>query len=504
MEAQERILAQEQDHLTDVRQVIRREVRRLEAQTGIREGEVTDSFISVDAITDEETAEQIFLGRVDALHGLYRAMHNAYFSHLTFSETGKSEAEYYIGRWGVYDPETLTQVVIDWRAPIANLYYAGEIGRVEYTAPDGVIAGELFLRRMLTVEEDRIKGIYDAGVAGQESWLSQVLGTVSSQRLHEIVSSIQSEQNLVIRADLDRSLIVQGVAGSGKTTIALHRIAYLLYRHRENLRPEQIMILAPNPLFLSYISEVLPELGVERVQQDTFEGFARSHMGRELPKVVHPKESGGMPGMEDTAVNREKGSAAFMDRLEKFLQAEAERMLPTEPLTFGGYTVMDVEEIRSLFLHQLSTWPLARRIQEAKKPFKRRLEQMMEKMKNVLEDMARGKLDRLLATLPDGPPRRERAAKLLDSRDARIAEVEEKGKQFLAAFASHFPDMTDTGVYRRFLEAEGGEGAKATLEKLDAKRITPSDLAPLLLIHLRVHGISGEVLRHIVADESQD
>ena len=176
-------------------------------------------------------------------------------------------------------------VVVDWRSPVANLYYSGQIGPMSYAAPDGTVTGELTLKRMLTVRDRELLGLFDSGVVSQDAYLQSVLGQVSSDKLREIVTTIQAEQNLVIRHPARQPLIVQGVAGSGKTTIALHRIAWLLYAHRETLRPEQLMILAPNPLFLDYISQVLPDLGVERVVQTTFQGLCQGLLGKQLPKV---------------------------------------------------------------------------------------------------------------------------------------------------------------------------------------------------------------------------
>jgi DNA helicase-2/ATP-dependent DNA helicase PcrA len=172
-------------------------------------------------------------------------------------------------------------IIVDWRAPIANMYYESRLGDASYQCPDGKISGTLSLKRQFSIEKGRLEEIFDIDITTNDQFLQSYLGASADNRLKDIVSTIQAEQNRVIRANMERPLIVQGVAGSGKTTIALHRIAYLIYNYGKSFVPENFMIIAPNRLFLNYISEVLPELGVERVKQTTFEDFAR--------EVIHEK-----------------------------------------------------------------------------------------------------------------------------------------------------------------------------------------------------------------------
>lgn len=143
----------------------------------------------------------------------------------------------------------------------------------------GLVRGEMTLKRQFGVEKGQLKTIFDSGIAAQDEFLQSVLGAVTGERLTEIVTTIQAEQNAIIRHPLNRSLIVQGVAGSGKTSIALHRIAFLLYTYQDRLRAESTLILAPNPLFLQYIAPVLPDLGVERVRQTTFSALLQAWLG---------------------------------------------------------------------------------------------------------------------------------------------------------------------------------------------------------------------------------
>ena len=265
-------------HLQETCDAIGRETAEVEALTGAKAGVCMDVQMKEDPDQQEQVTMQLFQFQLDRLRQLSLAAGQAYFARLDYIPAGSPPETWYLGRWGVLNPETLDPVVVDWRSPVANLYYSGQIGPMDYEAPDGRVQGELTLKRMLTVRGRQLVSLFDSDIVSQETYLQDVLGSISTDRLKDIVSTIQAEQNIVIRHPLNAHLLVQGAAGSGKTTIALHRIAYLLYTFRDTLKPENMMILAPNPLFLSYISQVLPDLGVERVVQTTFEGWCRDGM----------------------------------------------------------------------------------------------------------------------------------------------------------------------------------------------------------------------------------
>lgn len=498
------IFQEETAHLLATRCIIEREIDRLQAETGLHDETVNDVPVQVKGIDDETIAMQIFLSRVAVLKSLWRARHQAYFAHLKFCPEGGSTDHYYIGRWGVYDPEKLHQEVVDWRAPLANLYYSGDVGEVHYCAPDGEIHGNLLLKRILSIRDDKVLHAYETGIVGQESWLDQVLEKSADARLHEIVTSIQREQNLIIRAPIKEHLIVQGVAGSGKTSIALHRIAYLLYKHREEMRPENILILAPSPLFLSYISQVLPELGVEHVRQCTFQDLASSWFGKALPRICF-SSADDCPAPEVMRRHRIKSSLEYKMMLEGFLKREEVKMLPSEDICFSRYLLVGKQELEELFLQKLTSWPLAQRILEVQKIVKRRLEKLTDKMKQTMESMAQQKLERMMAELPDGEERRRRAGKLLDSRNARIQEIDDHARAFLRNFPKMFSDTSLSSVYMRFLmECSLPEVQKSTLELLKRGMMEEADLPALMLIGRAVLGVPHEKVRHIVIDESQD
>jgi DNA helicase-2/ATP-dependent DNA helicase PcrA len=224
------------------------------------------------------------------LRNLLVARSKPYFARIDFMEKDSNKKEsLYIGKMSLMRDEDQEVIIVDWRAPIANLYYEGRIGEADYWCPGGNIKGELTLKRQFAINEGVLQEIFDIDITTNDEFLQTYLGANSDNRLKEIVSTIQVEQNKIIRADMWKPLIVQGAAGSGKTTIALHRIAYLVYTFEKSFEPENFMIIAPNKLFLNYISEVLPELGVERVKQTTFEEFAMELIGKKF-KLKDPFE----------------------------------------------------------------------------------------------------------------------------------------------------------------------------------------------------------------------
>lgn len=501
----------EAQHLVQTTENIKKEIRKLEAETGIGAEEECLIAVPEDAGVDEQVMMDILRLKVDTLHNLARSRRQAYFARLDFTPEGGQPQTHYLGRWGVFDSDTFDVVVADWRAPVANLYYSGQVGPMDYTAPDGRVQGELTLKRMLTVEGEKLISLFDSGVVSQDAYLQGVLGAVSSDRLKEIVTTIQAEQNLVIRHPLRENLIVQGVAGSGKTTIALHRIAWLLYAFRDTLRPEQMMILAPNPLFLSYISQVLPDLGVERVIQTTFAGLCRQWMGKHAPKLqVTSRLEEKLTAEADrraamAEVLQRKGSLAMKQAVESFLKGYQGEILPAEGLVFGGHVLYTAGELQEIFLGQLRHFPLVQRIDELKKYIKKRLLQVAEAMKAATDKMAQQRLTQLLSALPDGEERRSRARKLLQSRDDRMAEIDRHARQYLKDFPSLFPELSLLQVYRTYLlRHESAALQEATLPLLERKRVQQEDLAALCSICQALYGLPQHPLRHIVMDECQD
>ena len=324
----------EENRLEETIKIIGKEIIKIEKETGVGAKEKKRVAVPSDLGADEQVAMEIFKRKIDTMHQLTMAQNKPYFARLDFVKKRGEKEKYYIGRWGVLESEGLNIVVVDWRSPAANLYYSGQIGPVNYLAPDGKIEGELTLKRLFTLEGKKLINYSDTGIVGQEKYLQEVLSKTTSSKLKDVVTTIQAEQNLVIRHRPKTPLMVQGVAGSGKTTIALHRIAWLLYAYQKELRPDQMMIIAPNPLFLDYISEVLPDLGVEEVCQTTFENLCKDWLKKKMPKIktsVALEEEVRRNNEEKEAVEKmeeQKGSLTFLRELQKYLLAWEKTLLP--------------------------------------------------------------------------------------------------------------------------------------------------------------------------------
>lgn len=498
-------------HLQQTCDTIDREIAEVEALTGAKAGEVMDVQMKEDPDQQEEVTMQLFQAQLDRLRQLNMAVHQAYFARLDFRPEDGGKDSYYLGRWGVLDPATLDPVVIDWRSPVANLYYSGQIGPMDYEAPDGTVRGELTLKRMLTVRERELAGLFDSGIVSQETYLQEVLGSISTDRLREIVTTIQAEQNIVIRHGLNTHLLVQGAAGSGKTTIALHRIAWLLYAFRNTLKPENMMILAPNPLFLSYISQVLPDLGVERVIQTTFEEWCRRGMGRRMPKVL--RESRLEKNLSLSREERErtgrlvrmKGSLEMMRKLAAWLDGLQTDMLPEKGFRMAGVTLLDRTELEDFFLRQMRHFPLNVRTEELKKVLRKRVRAAAEGLKEQYSEMTQQQVNRILTAMRDSPERQRRIRETYELRDRRYREIDERARTYLAGYREKFPSLDPMKLYRAFLRGCcDGELADETCAMLDKNTVRHEDLPILAMISRAVYGLKIRPLKHIVVDECQD
>ena len=491
-------------HLQQVCDTVDREIAEVEALTGAKAGECMDVQMEEDPDEQEEVTIQRFRYQLDRLRQLNMAAGQAYFARLDFTPAGEGPETWYLGRWGVLDPVALTPVVVDWRSPVANLYYSGRIGPMDYEAPDGRVEGELTLKRMLTVRQRQLVSLFDSGIVSQEAYLQDVLGSVSSDRLREIVTTIQAEQNVVIRHPLNAHLLVQGAAGSGKTTIALHRIAYLLYAFRKTLKPENMMILAPNPLFLSYISQVLPDLGVERVVQTTFEGWCRESMGRHMPKILRESRLENSLSLSEEerrkagALLRAKGSLAMMKKLRGWLDRLQYTVLPENGMKMAGVVLMERPELEKVFLQDLRYFPLEQRIAELKKIIRKRVRSAAAFLKEQYAANAEQMTGRIRASMRDGAQRQQKIKEVYALMDQRHREIDARAEAYLDRYRDKFPLPDLPGLYRAFLE----ECAPDLLPEDGSLR--QEDLPMLLMICRTVFGLKTKPMKHIVIDECQD
>ena len=258
-----------------------------------------------------------------------KSVDKPYFARLDFARDGEEKIEQlYIGKVGVMDEDN-NNITIDWRAPVSSMYYDSNIGIASYKAPEGICTGELLLKRQYDIEKRQLKSYQDVDTVSNDELLKPYLGASADNRLKNIVSTIQQEQNAIIREPLNENIIIQGVAGSGKTTVALHRIAYLVYNYRDSIKPNQYLVIGPNKFFVNYISGVLPDLDVENVKQLTYEELCAEFLNEDIKLIDEDKK------LIQSIVNENlleyekfKVSMKFKQALDKFIKEIKESIIP--------------------------------------------------------------------------------------------------------------------------------------------------------------------------------
>ncbi|WP_273327968.1 RNA polymerase recycling motor HelD [Vallitalea guaymasensis] len=336
-------------------------------------------------LNEDVIAEIVYMDN-QRMKKLKKSAHNPYFGRIDFRERNQDKLEnIYIGKASLMDTdsdEDGVMLITDWRAPISTLYYDGNIGSVNYNCPAGNIGGELSLKRNYKIEKGHLEKITDIDVSALDEMLLEALEDKKDTKLKDIVSTIQSEQNEIIRADLTKSLIIQGVAGSGKTTIALHRIAYLIYTYQHRYRPHEFMIIAPNKLFLQYIEDMLPELGVEDVEQTTMEDltknivaehFSISEDDDKLKKIIENESDKNL--VESLrAISRIKTDLKYKDILEEFVDEIINEILPKEDLIFEGVLIIEASEVSGIFYENYKRYSVLKSTKLVKKLMTARFE----------------------------------------------------------------------------------------------------------------------------------
>ncbi|MDX1772361.1 MAG: RNA polymerase recycling motor HelD, partial [Planococcaceae bacterium] len=222
------------------------------------------------------------------LSKLRRMQESPYFGRIDFIEEGDFAPEQiYIGISTLTDASGEEFLVYDWRAPVSSVYYEYQTGPAKYVTPGGEIQGNLEKKGQYLIRGGVLESMFDTSLTIGDEILQQVLGKGTDKHMHNIVATIQQEQNRIIRHDRGRLLIVHGAAGSGKTSAALQRIAFLLYKYREMISADQIILFSPNSMFNSYVSNVLPKLGEENMQQVTFQEYLNQRLSKEF-QVENP------------------------------------------------------------------------------------------------------------------------------------------------------------------------------------------------------------------------
>ncbi|MBO2008211.1 HelD family protein [Hymenobacter negativus] len=246
-------------------------------------------------------------GAVARKRKLIKLMQSPYFGRIDFTTANDVTTPVYIGVHSFVDERQRRGLIYDWRAPISSMFYDFELGEASYTTPSGPIHGRIDLKRQYKIQDGRLEFLIENGVNIHDEVLQRELAKSSDDKMKNIVATIQRDQNAVIRNEEATVMVIQGVAGSGKTSIALHRIAFLLYRYRDTIGAKDILIISPNKVFADYISNVLPELGEEHIPETVMEELAADLLGNQFQFQTF---------FEQVAALLEHHNPAFIERIQ--------------------------------------------------------------------------------------------------------------------------------------------------------------------------------------------
>lgn len=402
-----------------------------------------------------------------------KLLKSPYFACVDFKYEGDDEDDsYYIGLGSFTPRNSFMPLVFDWRAPIAGLFYDYDKGPASFVSPQGVNSGEITHKLQYSIVNGEIEYFFENDMKIDDDILMRELGTNANARLKTIVATIQREQNAVIRNEKDKILVVQGAAGSGKTSVAMHRIAYLLYHKRKDLNSGNVMILTPNPIFSDYISGILPELGEESIVEMSFDEYAE----RELADIAtfedrfsqmefllnEPKDSEIKAQKE--RIIAYKQSEEFVNEIFGFVLDLESDILEHKSIIYRGiaYTA---EEIEDFFFNRFPDIPVLSRM-------------------NTIADYV------LTET---------------ESREGKDMDPI-RGELITERFNAMYRTRDVRKLYMEFLESLDERGIDVNLDEIRASENLPyEDVFPMLLLKLLLFGnIGHREIKHLIVDEMQD
>ena len=432
--------------------------------------------------------EQAFTTIDKKLKELTILKESPYFGRVTFNDLEFDQKDtLYVGRFGVTPEGSYEPVIVDWRAPVASLFYHGSLGEASYTSPDGPIKCDIEGRRQIIVKKGELKGVFDSAIDVKDDILQMVLSNNSSDKLKDVIMTIQQEQDEIIRKERTSNIVVNGVAGSGKTTIALHRVAYLLYNYRKELE-DKVLILGPNGIFMEYISQVLPSLGEVGVKQETFASFALKEMDSELyimsfDKYLEKILSEDKEFIEDA---KYKNSYEIIKDLDNLVKEMDKDYFHVEDVKYFGDLVISKEEIEEMFNKHYEYMPLFRRSEKIKRIILSKIKDKRDEKVWELNEELRKEKEKLT---PEELLIEENNVEF--RRKLRIREIVKEVMDSRAKLDSWISREDVLDIYDRF------NGNK--------KEYTINDLAPILYLAIKLEGKKAtKDYRHVVIDEAQD
>jgi DNA helicase-2/ATP-dependent DNA helicase PcrA len=427
-----------------------------EHQSGMDEADMVaaDQSINRMAFTGEAT--------VARKRKLLKLLQSPYFGRLDFVPRGQAKMPVYIGMYSFIDEQRRQSLIYDWRAPIASMFYDFELGEASFSTPRGTMQGTIERKRQYKIRDGRMEFMLENDVNIHDDVLQRELAKSSDDKMKNIVATIQRDQNAVIRNETATVMVIQGVAGSGKTSIALHRIAFLLYRHRESISAKDVLIISPNKVFADYISNVLPELGEEHIPELGMEELAADLLDRQYSFQTFFEQVSALLERPDPAFIeriRVKSSFEFLSQLNQYLLHVENHYFTVTELRVGSTLVP--------LPFMLAKFKTFHRV-----PLLKRFALVAEEVRAYVRDATR--------------------RKLTGGEKARIGE----------AISRMFKFHQVLDLYRDFYRWLGKPG----LLKLDhSLRLEYADVFPLIYLRLRLEGITAyDHVRHLLVDEMQD
>ena len=399
-------------------------------------------------------------------HRMKKMLDSPFFGSVDFQYEGEEEAEtFYIGIGNFAEERGSVPLIYDWRAPVSSLFYDYDKGPASYVAPAGTMEGEILSKWQYKIRGGRMIYEFESDLKIDDDILKQELGANGDVQLKNIVRTIQKEQNAIIRNTKDKILVIQGAAGSGKTSVALHRIAYLLYHDRKNLNSSNILILSPNSVFSDYISHILPELGEENIQEMSFDLFAyRELQGtvadcedrwHQIEKMLHGQS------IQDQERYQWKQSKEYVRAVEGFLVELEDRLIDFRDVKYKGYE-KTAEELLEMFYFKFQNVPLLSRV-----------EALMDYFIDEYET--------------------------LNQRDLSEEELEVVREQFQKMYVT-----TDLYEIYNWLLEENGWPLLPELPR-EQRILDYEDVYPILYLRYRLCAVTAHKnIRHLVIDEMQD
>lgn len=440
-----------------------------------------------------------------------KMLESPYFGRIDFLEDDEVDIEKcYIGLSNL-TTDDFDFLVYDWRAPISSMFYDYETGKASYECPQGVISGEINTKRQYKINKGKIEYMFDSNLSIDDEMLQELLSKSADDKMKGIVTTIQKEQNQVIRNEDYKNLIVQGAAGSGKTSVALHRIAYLLYKHKDKITSQNIIIFSPNNIFNDYISNVLPQLGEENMYQTTFKDYMHEKLGNRFKKETPSEmmeyilDSNESLAYKDRIKNINfKTSIEFANALKEYVNYLETNKRYFEDIIVRDKVIISAKEIQHLFLKEF-----------ADRPFKKRLEKIKSRILFLIE--------------PYEKAWRKEIYQELESSGYYIDKQEMKEESTLTV-RKHLKDVYDkisrmtyfnsVSIYRNLfkysnksLNRLSGQYDKDfinhiktyTMENLNANNLYYEDQVAILYLKIALGEISpSSQIKYVIIDEAQD